>query len=69
MKDRRMYATEDNNLSIYYTLDGHILGTILDKEDVGEEVEIKVEVKDPDNENIGKVEVIVNGGLSIAATD
>ncbi|MBO4618117.1 MAG: CehA/McbA family metallohydrolase [Lachnospiraceae bacterium] len=67
MKDRRMYATEDNNLSIYYTLDGHILGTILDKEDVGEEVEIKVEVKDPDNENIGKVEVIVNGGLSIAS--
>ncbi|MBR5992486.1 MAG: CehA/McbA family metallohydrolase, partial [Lachnospiraceae bacterium] len=66
MKDRRMYATEDNNLSIYYTLDGHILGTILDKEDVGEEVEIKVEIKDPDNESIGDVEVIVNGGLSIA---
>ncbi|MBR5897527.1 MAG: cell wall-binding protein, partial [Lachnospiraceae bacterium] len=69
MKDKRMYATEDNNLSIYYTLDGHILGTVLDREDVGEEVEIKVEVKDPDNESIGKVEVIVNGGLSVASKE
>lgn len=67
MKDRRMYATEDNNLSIYYTLDGHIVGTILDKEDVGEEVELKVEVSDPDKESIGTVEVIVNGGLSVAS--
>ena len=67
MKDRRMYATEDNDLSIYYTLDGHILGTILDKEDVGEEVELKVELSDPDRESIGTVEVIVNGGLSVAS--
>ncbi|MCR5721960.1 MAG: CehA/McbA family metallohydrolase, partial [Lachnospiraceae bacterium] len=67
LKDRRMYATEDNNLSIYYTLDGHILGSILDKEDVGEEVEIKVEISDPDKESIGEVEVVVNGGLVVAS--
>ena len=67
MRNNRMYATEDNNLSIYYTLDNYIMGTVLDKDQVGDTVSIKIDLSDKDvTDTIGKVEVIVNGGLSIA---
>lgn len=68
MRNNRMYATEDNNLSIYYTLDNYIMGTVLDKDQVGDTVSIKIDLSDKDvTDTIGKVEVIVNGGLSIAS--
>ncbi len=67
MRNYRIYATEDNDLSIYYTLNDNIMGTILEKEDVGDTVELKAEIKDPTDSKIGKVEVIVNGGMSIAS--
>ena len=75
MKNYRMYATEDNNLSIYYTLDNYIMGTQLDKDAVGDTVHIRGELTDADTtstrngkaEQLGKVEVIVNGGLSVAS--
>ena len=67
MNNYRMYATEDNDLEIRYTLDGHTMGESLEKEDVGSEVNIAVDIKDPTDSAIGKVEVILNGGLSIAA--
>ena len=68
MRNNRMYATEDNNLSIYYTLDGYIMGTVLEKEQVSETVNIVVELNDADvSDVLGKVEVIVNGGLSVAS--
>lgn len=66
MRNYRIYATEDNDLSIYYTLDSYIMGTSLDKDLVGDEVTLKVDLTDPTDSRIGKVEVIVNGGLSIA---
>ena len=66
MRNYRVYATEDNDLSVYYTLDGNIMGTILSKEDVDNTVTLQAKVSDPTDSNIGKVEVIVNGGLSIA---
>ncbi|WP_051226916.1 CehA/McbA family metallohydrolase [Butyrivibrio sp. MC2013] len=68
MRSYRIYATEDNDLSIYYTLDGNVMGSVLEKDMVGDEVTIKAEISDPDaSDTIGKVEVIVNGGLSIAS--
>ena len=67
MRNYRVYATEDNDLSIYYTLDSYIMGTILDKDMVGDTVELNVELSDPTDAKLGKVEVIVNGGLSIAS--
>lgn len=67
MRNYRVYATEDNDLSIYYTLDNYVMGTILDKDAVGDTVNIKAEIKDPTDSAIGKVEVIVNGGQSIAS--
>lgn len=66
MRNYRIYATEDNDFEITYKLDDNIMGTILEKDDVGEDVTITVDMKDPTDSAIGKVEVIVNGGLSIA---
>ncbi|SDB22653.1 Chitobiase/beta-hexosaminidase C-terminal domain-containing protein [Pseudobutyrivibrio sp. YE44] len=66
MRNYRIYATEDNDLSVYYTLDGNIMGSILEKDAVGDTVELKADIKDPTDRQIGKVEVIVNGGQSIA---
>ncbi|SET30805.1 CehA/McbA family metallohydrolase [[Clostridium] polysaccharolyticum] len=71
LRNMRTYATEDNDLSIQYTLNGEVMGTIL--EETPDEVNIAVSLKDATvdkenkKENIGKVEVIVNGGLSVAS--
>ena len=63
IRERRLYATEDKNLEISYTLDGHMMGSQLGTEDVGENVDIDVTVYDPDyNDAISKVEVVVNSG-------
>lgn len=67
MRNYRVYATEDNDLSIMYTLDGNIMGSILGAGDVGDTVDIEVALSDPTDQSIGKVEVIVNGGQSIAS--
>lgn len=60
MKNRRVYATEDKNLKIYYTLNNEIMGSILPTK--SDKVNLKVNLEDPDGEAIGKVDVIVNGG-------
>lgn len=63
IRERRLYATEDKNLEISYTLDGNMMGSQLGTEDVGENVDIAVTVYDPDyNDAISKVEVVVNSG-------
>jgi hypothetical protein len=67
MRNYRIYATEDNDLAIYYTLEGNIMGSILEKDDVGDHLAIKADITDPTDSAIGKVEVIVNGGQSIAS--
>ena len=67
LRNYRVYATEDNDLSIFYSLDGNIMGSILDDSDVGETVTVTVNISDPTDSRIGKVEVIVNGGLSAAS--
>lgn len=63
IRDRRLYATEDKNLEISYTLDGHMMGSQLGTDEVGENVDIAVTVYDPDySDGIAKVEVVVNAG-------
>lgn len=65
MRDMRVYATEDNNLRINYTLNGEYMGTVFaEKPDA---VNIKVVLEDPDNEALGKVSVISNGGRVVAS--
>ena len=57
----RMYATEDKNLEIGYTVNGQMLGSTISE--VPEELNIGVTVYDPDkSDSISKVEVIVNSG-------
>lgn len=69
MRNYRVYATEDNDLNIYYTLDGNIMGSILSSSDVGESVEVNVLLADETDKLAGtKVQVIVNGGLVAAST-
>ena len=60
----RMYATEDKNLEIYYTVNDQPLGSILSE--VPEQLELNVQVSDPDKtDSISKVEVVVNSGKTI----
>lgn len=63
MRNYRVYATEDNDLNIYYTLDGNEMGSILSEGQTGDKVDIKAELSDATDKSIGKVEVITNGGL------
>ena len=58
----RVYATEDNDLSILYSLNGNAMGSILGGQDT---VEIQAQISDPTDSGDMKVEVIVNGGLVI----
>lgn len=59
MKERRVYATQDSDLTVYYTLNGAVMGSILPK---SEEAEITVFLSDPTDEAIGNVEVVADGG-------
>ena len=65
IRNYRVYATEDNDLSILYALNGNAMGSILGTQDNG--VTVTAEISDPTDSGDMKVEVIVNGGLSIAA--
>ena len=62
IRDMRVYATEDKNLEIYYTVNGLQLGSIIE-EKPEDPLQIAVSVFDPDiADSISKVEVIVNSG-------
>ena len=63
MKDRRVYATQDSDLTIYYELNGTVMGSILPK---SEEAEITVFLSDPTDEAIGNVEVVTDKGEVLA---
>ncbi|SKA94002.1 Predicted metal-dependent phosphoesterase TrpH, contains PHP domain [Caloramator quimbayensis] len=60
MRNMRVYATEDSNLRIKYTLNGEVMGSILENKPFS--VNIKVDIEDADNEALGKISVIANGG-------
>ena len=68
LRAMRMYATEDKNLEIGYTVNGMLLGSSLTE--VPEKLNIHVTVNDPDaNDTITKVEVIVNSGKTAYTWD
>ena len=68
IRSHRMYATEDKNLEIYYTVNEQPLGSIL--EEIPDELSLSVQVSDPDRtDSISKVEVIVNSGRVAYAWD
>lgn len=64
MKDRRVYATQDSDLAIYYELNGTVMGSILPK---SKDAEITVFLSDPTDEAIGSVEVVADGGAVLVS--
>lgn len=64
MKDRRVYATQDSDLAIYYELNGTVMGSIIPK---SEEAEVTVFLSDPTDEAIGNVEVVTDGGAVLVS--
>ena len=62
--NHRVYATEDNDLSILYSLNDNVMGSIIGEQ---ESVQIVAEISDPTDSADMTVEVIVNGGLVAAS--
>ncbi|MBR3201071.1 MAG: CehA/McbA family metallohydrolase [Mogibacterium sp.] len=61
IRERRVYATEDKNLQISYTVNGKPMGTIF--EESPETLNIEITNYDPDNVDLTqKVDLIANGG-------
>ena len=60
LRARRMYATEDKNLALDYTVNGNMMGSIID---VPETLNFEISFNDPDRtDSIAKVELVVNSG-------
>lgn len=66
MKHYRVYATEDSDLTIRYTLDGYRMGSILERRNLGDTVTICVTLDDPTDGAAGQVAVIADGGRVLA---
>ena len=64
MKDRRVYATQDSDLTVYYTLNGAVMGSIIPK---SESAAVTVFLSDPTDEAIGNVEVVTDGGAVLVS--
>ena len=61
IRDMHMYATEDKNLLVNYSVNGQIMGSSITE--VPQKLDISVSVNDPDpTDSIAKVEVVVNSG-------
>ena len=57
----RMYATEDKNLELTYTVNGLMMGSSITE--IPDKLNIEVTVNDPDaSDSIAKVEVVANSG-------
>ncbi len=60
LRARRMYATEDKNLDLDYTVNGNMMGSIID---VPDKLNFEISFNDPDRtDSIAKVELVVNSG-------
>ncbi len=61
LRARKVYATEDKNLQMFYNVNGQPMGSIL--KEIPAELNIEVELHDPDHsDSIAKVELVVNSG-------
>lgn len=58
MRQHRVYATADGDLTVYYELCGHIMGSTLGSV---QDPEITVYLSDPTDQAVGLVEVIADG--------
>ena len=66
IRNLHVYATEDKNLSIGYTVNDEPMGTIFnDNNPVGEKMNVRITLFDPDDkDSITKVELVSDGGVT-----
>jgi len=63
IKEKKVYATEDENLRISYNVNGMPMGSSLNNPD---KLNISIDITDPDAKDvIGKVSIIANGGTVV----
>ena len=68
IRAHRVYATEDKNLSIFYTVNGEPMGTVF--EEPQGTLDIQAQFSDPDPEDqVWKIELIVDGGKTAYVWD
>ncbi len=67
LRHYRVYATEDSDLQIYYTLNGAVMGSELSAAKAGNAANIAVRMYDPTDAEWGTVEVITSGGAVAAS--
>lgn len=64
MNERRVYATEDNNLEIDYRLNGEVMGSILSASP--EKINVTASINDPDSGDVIKsISLVTSGGKEI----
>ncbi len=64
IRDRRVYATDDRDLEVYFTLNGHAMGSILPAAD---SPVLHAYLYDPTDAKLGRVEVISDGGAVLVS--
>ena len=70
IRNLRVYATEDKNLQIFYTINDEPMGTVFTDENTPEKLNVSVTLFDPDSgDSIQKVELVVNGGVTAYVWD
>ena len=62
----RAYATQDPDLEITYSMDGHPMGSRLDLRHVGDDMDITVSLRDP-SDAVGTVELLTSGGRTVSS--
>lgn len=67
LRNYRVYATEDSDLEIYYTLNGSVMGSELSAAGIGDTAELAVCLYDPTDPEWGTVDVITAGGTVAAS--
>ncbi len=66
----RVYATEDKNLQISYTINDEPMGTVFTDENAPEKLNVVVTLFDPDaGDSISKVELVSNAGVTAYTWD
>ena len=67
LKSRRVYATQDRDLHIDFSVSGHPMGSVLRYWDLGQEPTVRLSLYDPTDTQSMQVEVIARGGLPAAS--
>ncbi len=66
----RVYATEDKNLQINYTVNDEPMGTVFTDDNAPEKLNVVVTLYDPDaSDSVSKVELVVDGGKTAYTWD